>query len=113
MRLSNIEQMQVDDLRRFGGPNGGLLVCRAARANSFIGGTRHGLKEIPTMVRRALDDLDRFDEDLHIETLISGAEREAFAGVAQWEPVRRTRTAIRRRKQTIRISSKGNCPTGK
>jgi len=110
---SDFEHLQVNDLRRSLGPNGGLLVCRAACDNAFIGGVRNGLKDIPKMVRQALDDLDRFDEDPHIEALIRGVEREAFAGVSHWKSPQRARTGVRGRTHTIRIPRKRNCPTGK
>ncbi len=80
---ASLESVQIGELQRGFYPNGGLLAVRPGGADAFIGGKKHGLKSFHVMVRHALDALDRFDEDPHIETLIRGMEREAFAGTSQ------------------------------
>lgn len=48
------------------------------------------------MIVQALAALDDFDHDMHIEALIHGREREAFAGVSQRRHAKRRRGVMRR-----------------
>lgn len=90
------EQVGLSDIQAASHPGGGLVVARPGGQDAFIGGPKHGLKDFNQMILQALDSLDDFDHDMHIEALIHGREREAFAGVSQRRHAKRRRGVMRR-----------------